>query len=89
MFDGPVGEALGGGIFNLRRGRWLRVTHFGDSGVNVHRFLAIEISGSDFGFGRRSHHIAHDFGHGEKRAIVGARGEGVGFERSGEHELIK
>ena len=71
MLDGPVGEALGSGIFDLRWGRRLRVIHFGKSGGNGHRLLAVGISGSNFGFGRRAHHIAHDFGHGKKRAIVG------------------
>ena len=71
LFDGPVGEVLGGGIVNLHQGRRLRVTHFGESGANGHRFLSVEISGSDFGFGRRAHHIAHDSGPGEKWAIGG------------------
>ena len=47
------------------------MTYFGKSGVNGHRFLSVEISGSDFGFGRRAHHIAHDFGHSENWAIGG------------------
>ena len=71
MFDGPVGKSLGGGIFGLHRGRRLRVAHFGESGANGHVFLAVEISGSDFGFGRRAYQIAYDFGHREKRAIGG------------------
>ena len=71
MFDGPVGEALGSGIVDLHRGRRLGVTHFGESDASGHGFLAVEISGSDFGFSRRAHHIAHDFGHGAKRAIGG------------------
>ena len=71
LLDGPVGEALGGGIVNLRWGRRLRVTHFGESGVNGHIFFSVEISGSDFGFGRRAHHIAHDFVQGEKWGIGG------------------
>ena len=45
------------------------MTHLGESGANGHGFLVVEISGSDFSFGRRAHHIAHDFGHGVKRAI--------------------
>ena len=72
--NGLVGEALGGGIVDLYWVRRLRVTHFGESSVNGHGLLAVEISGSDFGFGRRSHHIAHDFGHGVKRSIGGGRG---------------
>ena len=67
MFDGPVGKSLGDGIFDLHWGRRMRVTHFGKSGANGNRFLAVEISGSDFGFGRRAHHIVHDFGHVVKR----------------------
>ena len=47
------------------------MTHFENSGANGHRLLAVEISGFDFGFGRRAHHIAHDFGHIEKRGIGG------------------
>ena len=64
LFDGPVGETLSGGIVNLHWGRWLRVTHLGESGANGHKLLSVEISGSDFGFGHTAHHIAHDFGHG-------------------------
>ena len=71
MFDGPVGKTLGGGIVDLHRGMRLRVTHFGESGANGHRFLAVEISISNFGFGHRAHHIAHDFGHGGNRATGG------------------
>ena len=71
MIDGPVGKPLGGGIVDLYRGRRLRVNHFGKSGANGNGFLAVEISGFDFGFGRRAHHIAHDFGHIEKRGIGG------------------
>ena len=71
MLDGPVGKALGGGIVNLHGARILRLDHFGKSGVNGHRFLSVEISGYDFGFGRRAHHIAHDFGQGEKWSIGG------------------
>ena len=71
MFDVPVGKALGGGIVDLRWGGHLMVTHFGESGANGHGFLAVEISGSDFGLGCRSHHIAHDFGYGKNRAIEG------------------
>ena len=47
------------------------MTHFGESGANGHRFLSVEISGSDFGFGHGAHHIAHDFGQGEKWDIGG------------------
>ena len=61
FFDGPIGKSLVGGIVNLHRGRSLRVTHFGESGANGHILLSVEISGSYFGFGRRAHHIAHDF----------------------------
>ena len=78
LLDSWVGEALGGGIVNLNRGRRLRVTHFGKSGTNGHRLLSLEISGSDFGFGRRAHHIAHDFGQGEKWAS-GEQGKRRGF----------
>ena len=60
LFDGPVGEELGGGIVDYHWGRRLRVTHFGESGANGHIFLDVEISGSDFSFGRRAHHIEHD-----------------------------
>ena len=88
LFDDPIGKDLGGGIVDFRWGKQLRVTHFRESGVNGHVFLAIDISGSDFGFGRRAHHIAHDFGHGEKRA-VGVGGEDAGFERLGERKLRK
>ena len=63
LFDGPVGEALSSGIVNLHWGRWLRVTHFGESATNGLIFLAVEISGSDFGFVHTAHHIAHDFVH--------------------------
>ena len=66
-----MGEALGGGIVNLHLGRRMRLTHFGESDVNGHGLLAVEISGSKFGFCHRSHHIAHDFGHREQRSIVG------------------
>ena len=52
MFDGPVGEAIGGGIVNLNRGRRMRVTHYGEIGANGHIFLSVDISGSNFGFGR-------------------------------------
>ena len=71
LFDDLVGEALSGGIVDLHQGRRLRVTYFVKSDANGHGSLAVEISGSDFGFGRRAHHIAHNFGHGEKRAIGG------------------
>ena len=71
LLHGPVGEALSGGIVNLHRGRTLRANHFGKIGANGHIFLSVEISGSNFGFGRRAHHIAHDFGKGEKWAIGG------------------
>ena len=71
MFDCTVGKALDGGIVDLHWGRRLRVTHFGYSGANGHEFLAVEISGSDFGFVRRAHLIDHDFGHIKKRAIGG------------------
>ena len=89
FFNGLVGKALGGGIVNLHRGRRLRVTHFGESGTNGHRLLAVDISGSDFGFGRRAHHISHDFGQGKKRAIEGRGGEGGGFGGLGEREMRK
>ena len=71
LFYGLVREALGGGIVNLHRRRSLRVTHFGKSVVNGHRFLFVEISGSGFVFCHRAHHIAHNFGQGEKWAIGG------------------
>ena len=49
LFDGPVPEALYGGISDLHWGRRLRVTHFGESGTNGNGFLAVEISDSGFG----------------------------------------
>ena len=71
LIDGPVGKALSSGIFNLHEGRRLRVTNFSKSGENGHIFLSIDISDSNFGFGRRGDHIAHDLGQGEKWAIWG------------------
>ena len=73
MFDCPVGEVLGSVIVDLHWGRRIRMAYLGKSGANGHIFLAVEISGSDFGFGRRARHIAHDFGHGENR-FIGGRG---------------
>ena len=60
------------------------MTHFGNSGANGDGLLAVEISGSNFGFGRRAHHIVHDFGHSVKRAIrgQGQRRRFQGIERT-------
>lgn len=69
LFDGPVDKALGGVIFDLHWGRRLRVTDFVESGANGHRLLVVEISGANFGFVGRSHHIAHDFVNGAEWAI--------------------
>ena len=73
MFDGLVEKALDGGIVDLHWGRQLRVNHFGESRLNGHGFLAVEISGSNFGFRRRVHDIAHDL-YTVKIGPLGGRG---------------
>ena len=88
MLDDPVGEALSGGTVYLRRGRRLRVDHFGESDVNGHILLSVEVSGSDFGFSHRAHHIAYGLDK-VKSGTLGGRGEVGGFKGSGERELRK
>ena len=86
LLDGLAGKSLVDGIVNLHWGRRLIVTHLGKSGANGRGFLVVEISGSDFSFGRRAHHIAHDFGQGEKWAI-GGRGRRHGVLRDQENAI--
>ena len=45
------------------------VAKFAEQCANEYGFLSIDIGGTDFGFGGRSHDVGHDFGHGVNGSI--------------------
>ena len=59
------------GFVYTERGRRLGVSDIGEGGANGNGILAVDNSGSNFGFGSRGHDIGNNIGKGEYGAIDG------------------
>ena len=64
MLDGVVGKAVDGGVVGLDWSGRMWVTEFEEQGAYWDGLLAVNICGSNFGFGSRTHHVGHDAGNG-------------------------
>ena len=64
MLDGVVGEAVSGGVVDLDWSGRLWVNSFEEQGADRNSLLAVDVCGSNFGFGSRTHHVGHDTGNG-------------------------
>ena len=85
MFDCVIREAFGGGVVHLHGGWWLRMTDLFQGGSNGDCLLAIDVRGTDFGFSRRAHDVAHDTRDGEEWSIgLGS----CGWGRGGQSEAV-
>ena len=69
LFDGVIGKTCGSGFVYTERGRRLGVSELGKAGANGNELLAVEKSGTNFGFGGGGHEIGEDLGKGEDGAI--------------------
>ena len=59
------------GFVYTERGRRLGVSDIGEGGANGNGLLAVDKSGSNFGFGSGGHDIGNNIGKGEYGAIDG------------------
>ena len=63
LFDGAICKSDDGRVVNLHgRGR-LGLAEFAEQCADGDGFLSIDIDGTNFGFGDRSHDVGHDFVH--------------------------
>ena len=74
LLDGVVGEAVGGRVVDLDWSGRLWVTYFKEQGLYRDGLLAVDVGGSDFGFGGRTHHVGHDLGNGVDGAVEARTG---------------
>ena len=77
FLNGVIRKTCGSGVVYTDWGRWLSVSEIGNGGANGNGFLAVEKSGSSFGFDDGGHDIGNTLGKGEYGAIDG------GFIRRG------
>ena len=64
-FDGVIGKTCGSGVVYTEWGRRLGVSELNKGGANGNGLLAVENSGSNFGFGGGGHDIGKNLGNGE------------------------
>ena len=69
LFDGVIGKTCGSGVVYMERGRRLGVSELEKGGANGNGFLAVEKSGSNFGFVGGGHGTRKNIGKGEDGAI--------------------
>ena len=84
LFDGVICKALGSRVVYLHWSGRLGMTEFFERGTDGYSFRAVDVGCSNFGFGGRSHDVAHDSGDGEKWTIQGRGVDGRLLGGSGE-----
>ena len=57
MLDGVIGETVGGRVVDLDWSGSMWVPWFEEQGAYQDGLLAVDLGGSDFGFGGRNHHV--------------------------------
>ena len=85
LLNGVVGKNFTGGVFYADLSRWLGMPQFGQGIANGGRLLLIDEDGSNFGFSRRGHDVAHDLGDGIDGSVEGQVG---GWRFMGLHRAL-